>query len=176
MIPFFYTLIVGIVCVWVQMFIPELSFLGGARPALPVLAVIYAGITLRDLRVFIITLLLGSYMDLLSPSRLGVSAIALSVVAALILTQTQGRLLRRPDFQILVVLVGSFLFFSLSYFFYLMQIWSGSSSPGDWVLITYGSIMNAILGPILFALFNIPLKLAGWGTGRRQEYTGYAAQ
>ncbi len=176
MITFFYTLFIGIFCVMVQMFVPDIAFLGGARPFLPVLAVIYAGIMLRDLRVFIIALTTGFYHDLMCPGRLGVTAIALCVVAALILTQTQGRLLRRPDFQILVVLVGSFLFLGLSYFFYLMQIWSGNSSPGDWVLITYGSIMNAILGPILFALFNLPLKLAGWSTGRREEYTGYAAQ
>lgn len=176
MILFFYTLALGLISVLVQMFVPEIHFLGGARPALPALAVIYAAICLRDLRVFIIAAAVGFYIDLLCPNRLGVTVIALSIVATLILTQTQGRLLHRVDFQLLVVLVGSFLYLSLTYFFFLMQIWSGSSTPGDWILITYGSIMNTILSPVLFALFNLPLRLMGLKPGSRNEYTGYAAE
>lgn len=171
-----YTLFLGLLSVILQMFVPDIHFLGGARPALPALAMIYATLCLRDLRVFVVALLLGFFIDLLCPNRLGVSVIALSVVAALVLTQTQGRLLQRMDFQMLVVLVGSFLYMGLTYFFYLMQIWSGSSSPGDWVLITYGSILNTLISPFLFALFNLPLRLTGWTPSRRNEYTGYAAQ
>lgn len=171
-----YTLLLGFISVVLQMHMPELHFLGGARPALPVLALIYAALCLRDLRVFIVAVLMGFYIDLLCPNRLGVSVISLSVVAALVLTQTQGRLLQRMDYQMLVVLVGSFLFIGLNYFFFLMQIWSGSSTPGDWVLITYGSILNTLISPLLFFLFNIPLRLTGWKPTNRGEYTGYAAQ
>lgn len=176
MILFFYTLVLGLISVLVQMFVPEIHFLGGARLALPALMVIYAAICLRDLRVFIVAAAVGFYIDLLCPNRIGVSVIALSLMASLILTQTQGRLLQRLDFQLLVVLVGSFLYFSLTYFFFLMQIWSGSVTPGDWLLITYGSILNTIVSPFLFALLNLPLRLMGWKPGSRSEYTGYAAE
>lgn len=176
MIVFFYTLILGLLSVVAQMFLPDIHFLGGARPALPVLTVIYAAICLRDLRVFLIVVAVGFYHDLLCPNRLGVTVIALSSVALLVLTQTQGRMLRRLDFQMLVVLVGSFLYLSLAYFFFLMQIWSGSSTPGDWVLITYGAILNTLLSPLLFPLLNLPLRLLGLTPSARTEYTGYAAE
>ncbi len=174
-----YSLFLGFLCVWLQMFVPGISFLGSARPDLPVLAIIYAAIQMRGLRVFFLTIIIGFYLDLLCPNRLGVSVIGLSVVAALVLTQTIGqsdvRVLRRVDFQMLIVLVGTFLNQTLSYIFFLMQIWSGSTTPSDWVLITYGSILNALVSPLLFALFNLPLHIAGW-KGKREEYEGYAAR
>lgn len=177
---FVYTLLLGLLCVLVQMFIPGISTLGSARPDVPVLAVIFSVLQLRGLHVFVITALVGLYIDLLSPNRLGVSVIGLSVVAALVLTQTagqdNGKPLRRVDFQMLIVLVGTFINLSLSYLFYRMQIWSGSTSPGDGILITYGSILNALISPLLFALFSLPLRLFGLGNWKREEYTGYAAR
>lgn len=171
-----YTLFVGIFCVLVQMQMPGIEFLGGARPRLTVLGVIYAAICLRGLRVFIVSLVIGFYIDLLCQNRLGVSVISLSFAAALILTQTSGRIIQRVDFQMLLVLVSSFLYMSLDYIFYLMQTWNTTSTPGDWVLITYGSLLNALLSPILFALFNLPLRLVGWKPSTSEEYSGYAAQ
>lgn len=169
-----YLVFLGWAALLAQMTLPRFDFLEGASPDLLPLVIIYAALRLRGPSTFIVTLLIGWSFDLLTPNRLGIGVVACSLLAALILTQAQSRAARHLLFAMLLVLVGSFLFFGIDYLLHRLQVWRWTWSPAIWTTMAFNAGLNAALTPILFPLFDLVPKLLNWGDYGSEERTTYA--
>jgi len=160
-------LLLGWMAVIAQMTLPQISWLVGAPPALLALMIIYGALELPGLWIFFITALLGFYVDLLSPNRLGTSVISLSLLGGIILTQKPTRVAQRLDYRLLLVMVGTFLYLCVDYVFHLLQIGRFNWPFGLWSVMALSAVLNACLALCLFPLLNWFGRMMGW-RGREQ--------
>jgi cell shape-determining protein MreD len=165
-------LLLGWLAVIGQMALPQISWLVGAPPALLALVVIYGALELPGLWVFFITALLGFYVDLLSPNRLGTSVISLSLLAGLILTQRPTRIVGRLDYRLLLVMVGTFLYLCVDYCFHMLQVGRYNWPFGLWSVMALSAVLNACLALCFFPLLNLLGQMTGWR--RREQASRYA--
>ena len=176
----FYFLALGVLALVAQMILAPnfrlLSDLGIGWALLPLL-VIYASMELGDERALILAGLLGLLLDLTSHShRLGISVLILTSISALIISQTH-----RPEahswlFRISFVLVGTFAFGLMDYFFHLVQSGNWRWPLSVWSKITFGVILNLALCPLVFLGISLPARLCGWRPSyeRSESHRDYA--
>ncbi len=162
-----YLLFVGVLALLAQMLLPvmfPLLNVVGLGSALVPLVVIFASLELGDERGPIIAVILGLLLDLTSSSshHLGTSVLVLFSISALIVTQAQ-----RPEshtwiFRLTFVLVGTFLFFVLSYVMILVESMSWHWPFAVWNKIVFGTLLNLFLTPFFFYLAGLLPRACGW--------------
>jgi len=160
-----YLLFIGVLAVLAQMILPAQSrFLSdiGFDSALLPLVVIYASLELGDELALVVAGLLGAFLDLMCSHRFGVSVLVLMSISALIVTQA-----RRPEahqwfYQLLFVLVGTFAFMLISYFFLQVEMWRWTWPLAAWSKITFACLLNLLISPLFFYLVGWPPRLCGW--------------
>ena len=172
-----YLLVIGIVALLGQMILPVifpiLNVVGFGSALVP-LVVIYASLELGDERAPILAAILGVFLDLTSSHRLGTSVLVLFSLSALIVTQA-----RRPEshtwlFRLIFVLVGTFLFFVLSYILILAETARWTWPLAVWSKITFASLLNLFLAPFFFYLVGLPPRLCGWKPDHELQERSYA--
>ncbi len=161
-----YILALGVLALVAQMILAPnfrlLSDLGIGWSLIPLL-VIYASMELGDERALIVAGIFGLLLDLTNHShRLGVSVLMLTSLSALIISQTH-----RPEahswlFRISFVLVGTFAFGLMDYFFHQVESGHWRWPLSVWSKITFASILNLLLCPFVFLGVSLPARLCGW--------------
>ena len=151
-----YLIVLGWGALLAQMTLPPLDFIPGGNANLLPIVIVFGVLRLQNFFIFIVTVVVGWSMDLLTPDFLGAHVISLSLVAALMLTQAHTTLARKWFFQIFLVLVGSFLYFMLEYLLYSLQLWRWNWPANLWTIFAFNSILNAALVVPLFPLFSLP--------------------
>lgn len=174
------SLFFGSIAILLQATLPRFELMAYQPIQFLILVVIYAALRLKDARTFIVVCLLGFALDLVSgDNRLGVSVIPLTLVASIVLSQAEATIARHWYFQMLLVLVGTFLYLTLTYLIYLIQAWAMTQTGIDstvyshevsfnwnwplfvWQGILIGSCLNAAIAPFLYFGFNKFLALLG---------------
>lgn len=160
-----YLLFIGIVALLAQMILPVifpvLNIVGFGSALVP-LVVIYASLELGDERAPILAGCLGMLIDLTSSHRFGTSILILSSLSTLIVTQAHKPESHHWFFRFTYVLVGTFVFFLLDYFFILVETTRWLWPLDVWSKITFASLLNVILSPFFFSLVGFLPHLCGW--------------
>ncbi len=176
-----YLLLLGVLALLAQMILPVifpiLSIVGFGSALVP-LIVIYASLELGDERAPILAGFLGILLDLASyPShKLGTSALILSSLSLLIVTQAHKAESHHWLFRMTFVLVGSFSFLLLDYLVILAETARWYWPLDVWSRITFASLINLALSPFFFYLAGLPPRLCGWRPAyelRERRYARY---
>ncbi len=165
----FYLLFVGVMALFAQMILPvifsvtfpAMNVLGVGSALIP-LVVIYASLELGDERAPIIAAVLGFLLDLCTHQKLGASILILVGLSTLIASQAQKPEAHHWTFQLVFVLVGTFLYLFLDYLFNLAETERWYWSLDVWTKITLPSLLNLFLSPFFFYLVGLPPRLLGW--------------
>jgi cell shape-determining protein MreD len=163
----FYFLFIGVVALLAQMILPAhftiLSATGFGSALIPLL-VIYASLELADERAPILAGFLGLLVDLNSNQnhRLGVTVLILMSLSALIVTQASKPESHQWIFRLTFVLVGTFIFFLLDYFFTLVEAGLWYWPLAVWSKITFASLLNLIMAPLFFLMVGFLPRQCGW--------------
>ncbi len=165
-----YLLFVGVLALFAQMILPVIFSITfpamnvfGVGSALVPLVVIYASLELGDERAPLIAAILGFLLDLAAPShRLGASVFILIALSILIASQARKPEAHHWTFQLVFVLVGTFLYLLFDYLFILAETARWYWSLAVWSKITFASLLNLILSPFFFFLVGLPPRLCGW--------------
>ena len=160
-----YFLAVGMLALLAQMVLPivlPIFNLVGLDSALVPLVVIYASLELGDERAPVVAGVLGLFLDLTSSHRLGTSALVLFSLSALIVTQSVRSESHTWPFHLIFALVGTFAFFLLSYILILAETGRWYWPLAVWSKITFASLLNLLLCPLVFYVIGLPPRLCGW--------------
>jgi len=174
-----YLLFIGVLALLAQMILPAhfpiLSNIGFGSALIP-LIVIYATLELGDERAPIIAAILGLFLDLTySPShRLGVSALILCSLSALILTQAHRPEAHQWLFRLIFVLIGTFAYLLLDYLFVLAETTRWYWPLDVWSKITFASLLNLFISPFFFYLVGFLPRRFGWKPGYELKGRNYA--
>ena len=160
-----YLLFRGLLALLAEMILPAhfliLSGIGFSSALVP-LVVIYASLELGDERAPILAVLLGLAVDLASSGKLGISVLVLFSLSALIVTQAEKPECHTWPFRLIFVLVGTFIFYLLSYILNLAETGRWTWPLSVWSKITFASLLNLFLCPFFFYLIGLPPRLCGW--------------
>jgi len=161
-----YLLFLGVLALLAQMVLPAhipfLNFIGFSSALIP-LVVIYASLELGDERALLVAGFLGVLLDLApSPHRLGISALILCTLSALIISQAHKPESHHWLFRLTFVLVGTFAYLVLDYLFVLVETTHWAWPLAVWSKITFATILNLLLCPLFFVLAGLPPRLCGW--------------
>jgi cell shape-determining protein MreD len=177
-----YFFLIGILALFAQMILPVI--LAVTFPALNVfgltsglipLVVIYASLELGDIRAPILAAVLGLLVDLASQSsHLGNSMLVLTSLSTLIATQARKPEAHHWAFQLIFVLVGTFLYLLLDYILILAETQRWAWPLDVWSKITFASLTNLILCPAFFFLVGLPPRLCGWRPAHEVQERRYA--
>jgi rod shape-determining protein MreD len=160
-----YLLAVGGIALILQMQLPLISPVLGALglgSSLVPLIVIYASLELADERGPVLAVLLGLLVDLSSHHHLGNTVLVLFALSALIATQAQKPESHSWLFRLTFVLVGTFLFFVLSYLLTLIEIGRWSWPFAVWNKVVFGTLLNVVLAPLCFVVVGWLPRRFGW--------------
>jgi rod shape-determining protein MreD len=160
-----YFLFIGVLALIAQMFLPHmfpLLSVVGLGSALVPLVVIFASLELGDERGPIIAVILGLLLDLNLQGRLGTSVLVLFSLAALIVTQAQKPESHTWIFRLTFVMVGTFLFYVMTYTLILVEAARWSWPFAVWSKIAFGTLLNLILAPIFFPVVGWLPRKFGW--------------
>jgi len=167
-----YVLLIGLTGMIAQMLFPSWAIFFEMEPHLPVLAVIYGCFMLRGQWVFLVSVLLGMCMDLLSPQKLGLSIFSLTATTLLMLTQRRTMAAERWETRILLIIAGTYFYQIVDYLLYSIQMqrWMWPSSL--WYRMLFPSFFNALISLILFPIATRFAVLWGWYEPRHftEEY------
>ncbi|HSI82480.1 MAG: hypothetical protein ACAI35_25510 [Candidatus Methylacidiphilales bacterium] len=165
---FVYLILLGLAALLLQMALPGITLYQGdgfadqARVVLLPMIIVYAALYSRGVALILVVGILGFTADLPSEGRLGLTVINLAVIATVIVTQQDSRLVRLWYVRMLLVLVGTFFYTFLEYFFYLVQISHFDWPTKVWTQMIVASAINAAVCPLLFLLFNLLPRALGW--------------
>jgi cell shape-determining protein MreD len=164
-----YLFFVGVMALLAQMILPHifplLSVIGVGSALIPLL-VIYSSLELADERGPILAALLGFLLDLLIPgSRLGTSVLILFSISALITTQASKPESHTWPFRLAFAVVGTFLFFVLTYLMGQVEAARWHWPFAVWSKIVFSTLLNLILAPIFFPLVSWLPRCFGWKPG-----------
>jgi rod shape-determining protein MreD len=140
---------------------PLLGVLGLGSSLVP-LVVIYTSLELGDERAPIIAVILGLLLDLTLSCRLGTSVMILFSLSALIVTQAQKPESHSWVFRLTFVMVGTFLFYLLSYTMDLVESARWFWPFAVWTKIVFGTLLNVVLAPIFFLVVGWLPRRFGW--------------
>ena len=167
-----YVIALGLIGTIAQMFFPSWAIFFEMEPHLPALAVIYACLVLRSHWVFIVTCVIGFGLDLLSPQKMGLSVLSLTLTSLLMLTQRRTLDAERWETRILLVIAGTYFYQITDYLLYSIQLqrWMWPSSL--WYRMLFPSFFNAALSIVLFPIATRFAILLGWYEPRHftEEY------
>jgi len=167
-----YVIALGLIGTIAQMFFPSWAIFFEMEPHLPVLAVIYACLVLRTHWVFIVTCFIGFGLDLLSPQKMGLSVLSLTLTSLLMLTQRRTLDAERWETRILLVIAGTYFYQITDYLLYSLQLqrWMWPSSL--WYRMLFPAFFNAALSIVLFPIATRFAILWGWYEPRHftEEY------
>jgi rod shape-determining protein MreD len=172
-----YLLFIGILALLAQMILPvifpALSIVGFGSAVIP-LVVIYASLELGDERAPILAGILGLLLDLTSSHRLGTSALILSALSLMIVSQAHKPESHHWLFRLAFVLVGTFVFLLLDYLLILAETSRWYWPLDVWSKITFASLLNLVLSPLFFYLVSLPPRLCGWRPAYELKERRYA--
>ena len=173
-----YFFFIGVLALLAQMelpvIFPALDMVGIGSALIP-LVIIYVSLELGDERAPVLAFVLGLLVDLTSQShRLGISVLLLSSLSLLITTQAQKAELGHWVMRLTYVLVGSFVFLILDYFFNLVENGRWYWPLDVWSKITLASLFNLLLSPFFFLLVGLPPRLCGWKSAQQLRQRRYA--
>jgi rod shape-determining protein MreD len=160
-----YYLFLGILALIAQMFLPHMfPLLGtvGLGSALVPLVVVCASLELGDERGPVVAVILGVLLDLNLQVRLGTSVLVLFSLSALIVTQAQKPESHTWIFRLTFVMVGTFLFFVLTYLLLLIEAARWSWPFAVWNKIAFGTLLNLLLAPLFFPAAGWLPRQFGW--------------
>lgn len=160
-----YLLVIGILALLAQMVLPIifpiLSVVGFGSALIP-LVVIYISLELGDERAPILAGFFGLLLDLTSSHRLGTSALILSCLSLLIVSQAHKPESHHWLFRLTFVLVGTFAFLLLDYLCILAETSRWSWPLDVWSKITFASLLNLAISPFFFYFVGLLPRLCGW--------------
>jgi cell shape-determining protein MreD len=176
-----YLFIIGLLALLAEMVLPvifsvtfpALNVFGWGSVLVP-LVVIYASLELGDIRAPFLAAALGLLVDLTSSYRLGTSMLVLTSLSALIITQAEKQEAHHWAFQLIFVLVGTFLYLLLDYIFILAETARWYWPFDVWSKITFASLLNLVLSPLFFLLAGLPPRLCGWRPPHETQERRYA--
>jgi rod shape-determining protein MreD len=145
-------LVVGVLALVLQRTLPPLF--GQVQPHLVALVIIYAAYRLRDARVFLLTVMLGLIMDLLSLQNLGSSTLTLSLLAGFVLLQPWDNPRLHFSMLLLMVLIGTFFYRITDYLLYSAQAGRWKWTFGLSTRMVFDSILNAFLALLFYPVGN----------------------
>jgi len=158
-------ILLGEAAIVLQMALPDFFFVLGDRvgtmlpkggePQLVILALVAASMTLGDWRALIVAVVLGFSFDLNTENRIGIAILCFSAITALLISQANTKLGRHLLYQILLVLVATFLYQILYYIMVSIQLWRWRMSLNVWSIIVISSLLNAAL----YAVIGLGVKL-----------------
>ncbi|PTX99765.1 rod shape-determining protein MreD [Verrucomicrobia bacterium LW23] len=191
---FIYVMLLGLGTLLVQMVLPSITLVyllpGGPvnpnmegfpvqdphvdqfRLVLLPLVIVYAALYTRGVSLILVVGVLGFVADLPSEGRLGLTVINLAIIATIIVTQQDNRLVRTWYVRMMLVLVGTFFYTFLEYFFYLVQISRFDWPAKVWTSMILCSLINAAICPLAFFLFHIIPRTLGWVRNAHGEQAG----
>ncbi len=144
----------GLVGLVTQMLLPSWARFFDIEPNFPVLAVIYASFALRNRNVVIVCIVMGLCLDLLSPQRLGLSILSLGMVALLMFSQRRAIAAERWEYRMVLILAGTYFYLMIDYLLYSLQMQRWDWPATLWGRMLYPSLLNAVLGILLFSIAN----------------------
>jgi rod shape-determining protein MreD len=168
-VPFlivFYLLFIGLLALLAQMILPVifpvLNIVGFGSALVP-LVVIYASLELGDARAPLLGAILGLLLDLTPSSHhLGTSALILSCLSTLIVSQAHKPQSHHWAFRMTYVLVGAFVFILLDYLFMLLETARWYWPLDVWSKITFASLLNLAIAPFFFYFVGLLPRRCGW--------------
>lgn len=173
-----YFFFVGVAALLAQMVLPvmfPLLDLTGVGSALLPLVVIYASLELGDERAPVLAGILGLLLDLDGKThRLGVSVLLLSSLSVLIITQAKKAEMRFWVMRLSYVLVGTFAYLIVDYFFIQLENFTWYWPLDVWSKITLAALFNLIVSPFFFLLVGLPPRLLGWQSAQELRQRPYA--
>jgi cell shape-determining protein MreD len=165
---FIYIILLGIGTLLLQMALPGITLYQGegfadiARVVLLPLIVVYAALFTRGVALILVVGILGFTADLPSEGRMGLTVVNLAIIATVVVTQQDTRIVRYWYVRVLLVLVCTFFYTFLEYFFYLVQISRFDWPVKVWTHMIVASLINAAACPFAFFLFHIVPRTLGW--------------
>jgi cell shape-determining protein MreD len=173
-----YLLFVGMLAVLAQMILPfcfPIVDLLGLGSALVPFVVIYASLELGDYRAPILAVILGLMLDLLNGShRVGTSVMVLFSLSALIVPQAEREEAHTWIMRCTFVLVGTFLFYVMTYLLILVENARWVWPFNVWSKIAFGTLFNLILTPVYWMMISLPARLFGWRPAYEKQERSYA--
>ncbi len=156
-----YLLVVGFLAIALQMTLPLLHVGGVSFSVFLVpIVVLYGALWTAGDGIFLVTVVLGFGMDFLTPGASGASAVSLSALAALAMTQRHFHWIRQLWYQALLAFVGTCLWLVLDYVFYNWQLEQWRWPLDVWVVVYSASFAAAALAPPAFWVLNqLPRRL-----------------
>lgn len=159
MIALLLFLLLGEAAIILQMTLPDFyTVLGdrvgtllpsGGEPQFVILVLVAAAMYLGDWRALVVAMVLGFSFDLVTPNRVGMAILGFSLITALLLSQAKTALGRHLLYQILLVLVATFLYQTLYYIMVSIQLWRFRWPLNVWTIIVVSSVLNAALYAVL---------------------------
>jgi rod shape-determining protein MreD len=172
MIMSIYVILIGLMGIIAQMLFPSWSIFFEMEPHLPALAVIYGCFMLRGQWVFLVTAFIGLGMDLLSPQKMGLSVLSLTITTLLMLTQRRTLSAERWETRLLLIIAGTYFYQMIDYLLYSIQMqrWMWPSSL--WYRMLFPAFFNAAISLILFPVATRFAVIWGWYEPRHftEEY------
>ena len=163
-----YLFVIGYLALLAQMVLPvifeaicpALNVVGCGSALIPML-VIYASMEVGEAAPLLAGAL-GLLLDLNSQHRLGTSPLILCSISVLIVTQAYKPESRLWIIRLTYVLVGTFVFMLLDYFFILVETARWYWTIDIWTKITFASLINVVLYPFFYFAVGIIPRALGW--------------
>jgi len=154
---------IGLFAIVVQMVEPKLPLIG-MKPYLVALPVLYGAMRMRGGTPYVLAVLLGTFIDILSPQRLGTEGLVLCLLCGLAWAQQGAFPFARYSSAAILALVTTFVALVVDYAFFNWQSGSGSGSGagggaswhfGVWVGFAWMSVINMVLALPFFWLCDL---------------------
>ncbi|SDU24412.1 rod shape-determining protein MreD [Verrucomicrobium sp. GAS474] len=161
---------IGLLSIVVKMIEPNLPLIG-VRPFLIVLPVLYGAMRMEGGSPFVLAVLFGTLIDILSPQRLGTEAIVLSLL--IVLTWMQRGVFPFASYLSAAVLamVTTFVCSFVDYAFFSWQSGDASWHFPVWVRFAWMAVINMVLAVPFFWLCDL-VFIRWWKLGVRPPEEG----
>ena len=165
---------IGLLAIITQMIEPKLPLIG-MRPYLLALPVLYGAMRMEGGAPFVLAVILGSLIDILSPQRLGTEGFVLCLLV--FLTWTQRGVFPFANYlsAAVLALVTTFVALVVDYAFFCWQSGSQSGGPGwhftVWVRFAWMAIINMFLAVPFFWACDL-IFIHWWKLGVRPPEEG----
>ncbi len=152
-----FLLIFGLLLVVFQMFMPEVGLIH-TRPFLLPILVAYSALRFTPVRALGVAVGLGLFLDLFSAGRLGVSALCCILMTLFILSQMGDFKFDYIPHVMFLTLLGTFLYLTIDYLFFCIQVQTWRWYPKIWEEILGKSLLDTVLCVPFFWLFDVVNK------------------
>jgi len=161
---------IGLTAIIVQMVEPRLPLIG-MRPCLVALPVLYGAMRMEGGSPFVVAVVLGTIIDILSPQRLGTEGFVLSLLVLLTWTQRGVFPFARYASAAVLALMTTFVTLVVDYAFFGWQSGTQNWHFAVWVRFAWMAVINMVLAVPFFWLCDL-VFLRWWKMGVRPPEEG----